>query len=147
MDDLPVAALPLPAAEGNISIRNFMVAACPQVPDVSGAARPQVPGFWRGLPTPAPRGGEVSPSGASDFFDAEKVTKKAPGTPRSPIVCPIGLYQTWDSGATESGFWHLIYSGSIDDASAAALLKRWMFLGVRVEAWFLKCSPGSSRRK
>ena len=77
----------------------------------------------------------------------EKVPKKTPGTPRSPIVYLIDLYQTWDSGATESGFWHLIYSGSIDDASAAALLKRWMFLGVRVEAWFLKCSPGSSRRK
>src|SRR5699024_12187677 len=62
--------------------------------------------------------------GARYFFHVEKVPKKTPGTPRSPIVYLIGLYQTWDSGATESGFWHLIYSGSIDDASAAALLKR-----------------------
>ena len=107
---------------------------------------PAVQVLW-GLPAPTPRGGEVSRSGARDIFHVEKVPKKTPGTPRSPIVYLIGLYQTWDSGATESGFWHLIYSGSIDDASAAALLKRWMFLGVRVEAWFLKCSPGSSRRK
>ena len=107
---------------------------------------PAVQVLW-GLPAPTPRGGEVSRSGARYFFHVEKVPKKTPGTPRSPIVYLIGLYQTWDSGATESGFWHLIYSGSIDDASAAALLKRWMFLGVRVEAWFLKCSPGSSRRK
>ena len=85
-------------------------------PDVScrnlvGAARPHTPG----------RG--VSPPGASDFFDAEKVTKKAPGTPRSPIFCPIGLYQWGNFSATELGFCHLICGGSIDDASASGPVK------------------------
>lgn len=60
-------------------------------------------GMW-GLPAPTPRGGGVSPPGASDFFDAEKVTKKAPGTPRSPIFCPIGLYQCGNYSATEFRF-------------------------------------------
>ena len=52
---------------------------------------------------PHTTGWGVSPYGASDFFDAEKVTKKAPGTPRSPIF-PIGLYQTWYYSATELSF-------------------------------------------
>ena len=47
----------------------------------------------RGLRPPHPRRWGVSPPGASDFFDAEKVTKKAPGTPRSPIFCLIGFCQ------------------------------------------------------
>ena len=92
-----------------------------------GACVPHTPGV-SGLPAPAPWEKGVSPSGASDFFDAEKVTKKAPGTPRSPIFFLIGLYQWGNSSAPESGFCHLIYSGSIDDASAAALLKGEMFL-------------------
>ena len=100
-----------------------------------------------GAAAPTPRGRGVSPPGASDFFDAEKVTKKAPGTPRSPIFFLIGLYQWGNSSAPESGFCHLIYSGSIDDASAAALLKGEMFLLVLVETWFLKCNLGSIRRR
>ena len=78
----------------------FLVGTC-------GACGPHTPGWG------------VSPSGASDFFDAEKVTKKAPGTPRSPIFVSIGLYQVWYFSATESGFCHLIYSGSINDTPPA----------------------------
>ena len=49
-------------------------------------------GSW-GLPAPTPPGmGSFAP-GASDFFDTEKVTKKAPGTPRPPIFCPIGFFK------------------------------------------------------
>ena len=58
----------------------------------------------------------------------EKVPKKTPGTPRSPYFCLIGLYQNRNFSATESGFCHLIYSGSINETSAAALLKGDMFL-------------------
>src|SRR5699024_9044879 len=58
----------------------------------------------RGLRPPHPRRWGVSPPGASDFFDAEKVTKKAPGTPRSPIFVSIGLYQTWNISAPNQVF-------------------------------------------
>ena len=40
-----------------------------------------------------------------------------------------------------------VYSGSINDASADALLKGEMFLLVLVETWFLKCNLGSIRRR
>ena len=73
--------------------------------------------WFPGLPGPDP----------GHFFHGEKVPKTPPGTPRSPIFCPIGLYQWGNFSATELGFCHLIYSGSIDDASADALLKRYMF--------------------
>ena len=96
--------------------------------------------LW-GLRPPHPGVRGVSPPGASDFFDAEKVTKKAPGTPRSPIFCPIGLYQWGNFSATELGFCHLICGGSIDDASAAALLKRDMFLLALDETWFFRMHP------
>ena len=72
------------------------------VDDGSQGLRPRSPPC--GASGPTPRGGRVSPPGASDFFDAEKVTKKAPGTPRSPILCPIGLYQIWNLSATELSF-------------------------------------------
>ena len=101
--------------------------------------------LW-GLRPPRPRERGVSPLGASDFFDAEKVTKKAPGTPRSPYFCLISLYQWGNFSATESGFGHLIYSGSINDASATALLKGYMFLGMLVETCFLITHHGSIHR-
>src|SRR5699024_4120239 len=75
-----------------------------------------------------------------------KVNRKTAKTNGFGFLCPIGLYQWGNFSATESGFGHLIYSGSINDASATALLKRWMFLGVRVETSFLGCTSGSIRR-
>ena len=69
----------------------------------------------RGLPTPAPRGGGVSPSRASDFSHVRKVTKRTPGTPRSPIFCLIGLYQIWHCSATEfRPFSNLQFGGQRD---------------------------------
>ena len=59
--------------------------------------------LW-GLRPPRPRERGVSPLRASDFFDAEKVTKKAPGTPRSPIFVLTGLYQIWDISAPNQVF-------------------------------------------
>ena len=106
---------------------------------------PAVQVLW-GLPTPTPRGRGISPSGASDFFDAEKVTKKAPGTPRSQIFCLIGLYQWRKSSATESGFCHLICDLVVNDTPPAGLLKGDMFLGVLAETCFLGRNLGSIRR-
>ena len=74
--------------------------------------------------------------GASDFFDTEKVTKKAPGTPRSPIFVSIGLYQIWNRDATEYRF-YLICGLEVNDTSATALLKRKIFLLALSETSFL----------
>ena len=85
-------------------------------------------------PHPGVRG--VSPPGASDFFDAEKVTKKAPGTPRSPYFCLIGLYQWGNFSAIEfRSFSNLQLV--VNETSPAGLLKGDMFLGVHVEKFFL----------
>ena len=62
------------------------------------------------------------------FFRGEKVTKTPPGTPRSPIVYLNRFLSVLGHLCTESGFCHLIYSGSINETSAAALLKGDMFL-------------------
>ena len=51
-----------------------------------------VAAYWlSGLPGPDP----------GNFLYAQKVTKKAPGTPRTPLFCPIGLYQNRYRAATE----------------------------------------------
>ena len=76
--------------------------------------------------------GPPRPHTPGHFFLGEKVTKTPPGTPRSPILCPIGLYRVCNCGATESGFWHLICGGSINDASAAALLMGYINLVIRI---------------
>ena len=49
--------------------------------------------YLPGLPGPDP----------GDFLSL-KSHQKSPGTPRSPYVCPIGLYQVWDYSATEFRF-------------------------------------------
>ena len=41
---------------------------------------------------------------AGYFLFAQKVPKNAPGTPRTPIFCLIGLYQNGDFSAAELGF-------------------------------------------
>ena len=68
-----------------------------------------------GLPAPAPWEKGVSPPGASDFSHVRKVTKRTPGTPRSPIFCLIGLYQIWHCSATEfRPFSNLQFGGQRD---------------------------------
>ena len=71
--------------------------------------------------------------------------------PASPTDCPGTPMDFTCAGEVNSplrqGFCHLIYSGSINDASADALLKGEMFLLVLVETWFLKCNLGSIRRR
>ena len=73
---------------------------------VSGATRPRTPRFTFGRP---------------------KVNRKTAKTNGFGFLFLIGLYQIRDISAIELGFCHLIYSGSIDDASATALLKGDMF--------------------
>ena len=79
-----------------------------------GACVPHTPGV-SGLPAPAPWEKGVSPPGASDFSHVRKVTKRTPGTPRSPIFCLIGLYQIWHCSATEfRPFSNLQFGGQRD---------------------------------
>ena len=65
---------------------------------VSGATRPRTPGFTFGRP---------------------KVNRKTAKTNGFGFLCLIGLYQNGNFSATESGFCHLIYSGSINDTPPA----------------------------
>ena len=97
----------------------------PHTPGVSGATRPRTPRFTFGRP---------------------KVNRKTAKTHGFGFLFPIGLYQWGKFSATESGFGHLIYSGSINDASATALLKGYMFLGMLVETCFLITHHGSIHR-
>ena len=79
-----------------------------------------------GLPDPDP----------GDFLVARKVTKNAPGTPRTPIfaqsVCING-----ETSLPLNLVLFLIYSLVVNDTSATALLKGDMFLLVLVGTWFL----------
>ena len=110
----------------------------PAARGVSGATLPRTPRFRScgGYPPPHP----------GVHFWTPKSEPKNRQNQGFGFLCLIGLYQWGNFSATESGFGHLIYSGSVNVASADALLKRWMFLGVRVETSFLGCTSGSIRR-
>ena len=123
MDDLPVAASPLPAAENN-SIRNFMRATSPHALGVSGAARPRTPRFTFGRP---------------------KVNRK---TAKTKVLDSFSQSVSIRLGTSLplNLFLFLIYSLASNDAPAAALLKGYMFLLALDETWFFGCTLGSIRR-
>ena len=75
-------------------------AARPHAPGVSGAARPRTPRFTFGRP---------------------KVNRKTAKTNGFGFLCLNQSLLNSEHLCTELGFCHLIYSRSIDDASAAAL--------------------------
>ena len=76
---------------------------------------------------------------------ARKVTKNAPGTPRTPIfaqsVCING-----ETALPLNFVLFLIYSLVVNDTPPVGLLKGDMFLGVLNETWFLGCNRGSIHR-
>ena len=78
-----------------------------------GAARPHTPGFCGGYPPPRP----------GVHFWTPKSEPKNRQNQGFGFLCLIGLYQIWDIPATELGFCHLIYSGSIDETSASGPVK------------------------
>ena len=112
----------------------FLVGTC-------GACGPHTPGqgnfappgrvTYRGLRAPKSRGsdlvGATRPHAPGFTFGRPKVNRKTAKTNGFGFLCLIGLYQNGNFSATESGFCHLIYSGSIDETSPAGLLKRDMF--------------------
>ena len=99
--------------------------------------------FWSvalwGLRAPHPRDWGISPPGASDFFDAEKVTKKAPGTPRSPIFVQ-SVYINRESALPLNVVFYLICDLAVNDTPPAGLLKGDMFLWVLVEIFCARCA-------
>ena len=78
-------------------------------------------GIW-GLRAPHPGGGEFRPR-ARYFFHVEKVPKKTPGTPRPPYFCLTQSLSDLGHLRTELGFYHLIYSLVVNDASASGPVK------------------------
>src|SRR5699024_7025355 len=76
--------------------------------------------FW-GLRPPHPGilAGVTHPRTPGSTFGRPKVNRKTAKTNGFGFLCLIGLYQDRNFSATESGFCHLIYSGSIDDTSPA----------------------------
>ena len=68
----------LPPGGGERSLRGLRARHTPALPK-SAASALRLPG----LPGPDP----------GNFLYAQKVTKKAPGRPRTPVVFPIGLNQ------------------------------------------------------
>ena len=102
----------------------------------------------RGLPGPTPWGtfpGATRPRTPGYFLLVQKVPKNTP-KPRFWIPLSYLVFIRFGTSPNRIRFCHLIYSGSIGDASAAALLKRYMFLGVLIEAWFLYRNHGSIQR-
>ena len=71
---------------------------------------------------PTPGGGEFRPR-ARYFFHVEKVPKKTPGTPRPPYFCLTQSLSDLEHLRTELGFYHLIYSLVVNDASASGPVK------------------------
>ena len=63
--------------------------------------------------------GATRPNTLGFTFGRPKVNRKTAKTNGFGFLCLIGLYQDRNFSATESGFCHLIYSGSIDDTSPA----------------------------
>ena len=116
------------------SCRNFVGATRPHTPEkgsfapeawnVSGATRPRTPRFTFGRP---------------------KVNRKTAKTKVldsfSQLVCI-----NRETALPLNIAFYLICNLAIDDTPPAGLLKRWMFLLVLVETWFLGRSLGSIRR-
>ena len=129
-------------------IPSFVVGAAAPTPR-GGEFRPPGRGTYRGLRAPESWGsglvGATRPHTPGFTFGRPKVNRKTAKTKVldsfSQLVCI-----NRETALPLNIAFYLICNLAIDDTPPAGLLKRWMFLLVLAETWFLGRSLGSIRR-
>src|SRR5699024_5875961 len=115
---------------------------------IVGAAAPH-PQRFRGLPAPAPRGsvlvGATRPHAPGFTFGRPKVNRKTAKTKVLDSLSRSGRIHR-ETALPLNFVLFLIYGLVVNDTPPAGLLKRWMFLLVLVETFFLQRTIGSIRR-
>ena len=129
------------------SCRNFVGATRPHTP--GWGVSPPGRGMSRGLRAPEPWGsgfvGATRPHTPGFTFGRPKVNRKTAKTKVLDSLSQLVCINRETALPLNIAF-YLICNLAIDDTPPAGLLKRWMFLLVLAETWFLGRSLGSIRR-